>query len=367
MKFIDVAVIHVKAGDGGVGCVSFRREKFIPKGGPDGGDGGRGGDIIVRANKQLGTLLDYQYKRTYRASRGEHGLGANKTGRSGEDIVLQVPIGTLVRDPATGALLGDLLRDGDEIVVAEGGRGGRGNAAFATSTHQAPREYEHGVAGGERDVELELKLVADVGLVGFPNAGKSTLISVISAARPKIADYPFTTLVPNLGIVRVDQGRSFVVADMPGLIEGAHGGKGLGIQFLRHIERTRVLAFLIDATTGNPKKEYKVLLNEMRLFNKELVAKPRVFVLTKIDLLEERERKTLGSLKPPDAQVILISSVTGQGVPRLVHALWKLLAGSPGSRPEPLCETAGAASAAPTGRKKRRMGTSSTHRRHITQ
>ncbi|HEX9006044.1 MAG TPA: GTPase ObgE, partial [Bacteroidota bacterium] len=238
MKFVDVARIHVKAGDGGAGCVSFRREKYIPKGGPDGGDGGRGGSVIIKANRHLTTLLDFQYKREYKAQRGVHGLGSRKTGRSGEDIVLQVPVGTVIRNAETGEVVADLLHDGDEIVPAHGGRGGRGNAAFATSTDQAPRRYEVGAEGEEAELELELKLLADAGLVGFPNAGKSTLISVISAARPKIADYPFTTLVPNLGIVRVGEGAAFVVADIPGLIEGAHSGKGLGIQFLRHIERT---------------------------------------------------------------------------------------------------------------------------------
>ncbi len=328
MKFIDSARIHVKAGDGGVGCVSFRREKFIPKGGPDGGDGGRGGDVIVRANKQLNTLLDYQYKTKYKAQRGEHGLGSNKTGRSAQDIVLEVPTGTLIRDLDGNDIIGDLLDDGQECVVAKGGRGGRGNAAFATSTNQAPREYEPGEPGEEREIELELKLLADVGLVGYPNAGKSTLISVISAAKPKIADYPFTTLVPNLGIVRVDMGRSFVVADIPGLIKGAHAGKGLGIQFLRHIERTKVLVFLIESTSNNPKEDYRVLLNELKLFGQDLPRKPKIVALTKIDLLDEQQLRSLKKISFGAVPVSLMSSVSNAGVKSLVSEMWKAISGT---------------------------------------
>lgn len=325
MKFIDSATIHVKAGDGGVGCVSFRREKFVPKGGPDGGDGGRGGDIILRANRQLNTLLDYQYKTKYKAPRGEHGLGSNKTGRSGSDIALEVPTGTLIRDLATGEIIKDMLEDGEEFVVAKGGRGGRGNGAFATSTNQAPREYELGVPGEEREIELELKLLADVGLVGFPNAGKSTLISVISAAKPKIADYPFTTLVPNLGIVRIDAGKSFVVADIPGLIEGAHIGKGLGIQFLRHIERTKVLVFLIEATSENPKADYKVLLNELKLFNKDLPKKPKIIALTKTDIVDKKTLESLKTLSFGKVPAFPISSVSSVGIKKLVAEMWKAI------------------------------------------
>ncbi len=323
MKFVDSALIHIKAGDGGVGCVSFRREKFVPKGGPDGGNGGRGGDVVIKANKQLSTLLDFQYKSKYAAPRGEHGLGANKTGRSGEHVVLEVPVGTLIRDSATGKILGDLVAHGEEFLGAKGGRGGRGNGEFATSTNQAPRQFEQGGPGEEREIELELKLLADVGLVGFPNAGKSTLISVISAAKPKIADYPFTTLVPNLGIVRIDEGKSFVVADIPGLIEGAHTGRGLGIQFLRHIERTRVLVFLIEATSPDPKAEYKVLLNELESFNKALLKKPRIVVLTKNDIVEVGKKTSNGKLgKVP---LHRISSVTGTGVKELVKEMWKII------------------------------------------
>jgi GTP-binding protein len=323
MKFIDFARIHVKAGDGGVGCVSFRREKFVPRGGPDGGDGGRGGSIIVRANSHLNTLLDFRYRKNYRAPRGEHGLGSNKTGKSGHDVYLEVPVGTLLRDAATGELLGDLVDDRIEIVVAKGGRGGRGNAAFATSTNQAPRQYERGEEGEEREIELELKLLADVGLVGLPNAGKSTLISVISAARPKIADYPFTTLVPNLGIVRAGTERSFVVADMPGLIEGAHLGKGLGIQFLRHIERTRSLVFLIEAVSRDPQTDFKVLQNELRLFNPLLLRKPKIIAITKTDAADGPLLKVLGKLRFGASRPFFLSAVTGEGIQTLVEEMWR--------------------------------------------
>jgi GTP-binding protein len=332
MKFIDIARIHVAAGDGGVGCVSFRREKFIPKGGPDGGNGGRGGSVIIRANRHLITLLDFQYRRNYQAPRGEHGLGSNKTGRSGEDITLEVPAGTVIREATTGEILADLLKDGDETVAAAGGRGGRGNAAFATSTNQAPRQFEHGGEGEERDLELELKLLADVGLVGFPNAGKSTLISVVSAARPKIADYPFTTLVPNLGIVRVDDGESFVVADIPGILQGAHLGKGLGIQFLRHIERSKVLAFLIDCTREDPRGDYNTLLNELKLFKKDLLKKPRIAVLTKTDLLDERGMKALLKLRFGTTPLLRISAVSGAGVKELVREMWSHVRPAAGKR-----------------------------------
>jgi len=325
MKFIDLATISVRAGDGGVGAVSFRREKYVPKGGPDGGNGGRGGSIIFRANRHLATLLDFQYRRVYKAPRGQHGLGSRKSGKSGEDLVIEVPVGTLVRDTANREILADFIEDGSTMVLARGGRGGRGNAEFATSTNQAPRTYEHGEPGEEREIELELKLLADVGLVGLPNAGKSTLISVISAARPKIADYPFTTLVPNLGIVRVEPGRSFVVADIPGLIEGAHAGRGLGVQFLRHIERTRVLAILLEATSESIKHDYEVLLHELTMFDRSLARKPRVVVLTKIDLVEvsrvsSLKRMTFGKLHPH-----VISAVRGDGIKSLVEALWKSL------------------------------------------
>jgi GTP-binding protein len=325
MKFVDLARIHIKAGDGGVGCVSFRREKYVPKGGPDGGDGGRGGDVVLRSNRHLNTLLEFHYKRAYRAPRGEHGLGSNKTGGSGDPVVLEVPCGTLVKDAGTQRVLGDLVHDGEQLIVARGGKGGKGNAAFATSTNQAPRTYERGIPGEEREIELELKLLADVGLVGLPNAGKSTLISVISAARPKIAEYPFTTLVPNLGIVRVNTGRSFVVADIPGLIEGAHLGRGLGIQFLRHIERTRVLVFLVEATSEDPKTDYAILLNELKSFNRELLKKPQIVVFTKTDLVSAREIRKLKGVTSFGSKPFLISAATNSGITALVHAMWNAL------------------------------------------
>jgi GTP-binding protein len=325
MKFVDIAEVHIHAGDGGVGCVSFRREKFVPKGGPDGGDGGRGADVIIRANRHLNTLLDFQYRRIYAAPRGEHGLGSRQTGRSGTHVVLEVPVGTIVRDVATQTLLGDLLEHGAEIVAARGGRGGRGNAEFATSTNQSPRQFEQGQPGEERDIELELKLLADVGLVGLPNAGKSTLISVISAAKPKIADYPFTTLVPNLGIVRVDMGRSFVVADIPGLIEGAHAGKGLGIQFLRHIDRTSILVFLLDGTSEDVRADYDILVNELRQFNAALPKRPKLVAITKRDIIPPADLRALRKLKFGRIPVHIISAVTGEGVKDLVADVNKRL------------------------------------------
>ena len=323
MKFVDTAMIRLKAGDGGAGCVSFRREKHVNKGGPDGGDGGRGGNIILRTNRHLNTLLDFHYNKSYKSPRGEHGMGSRKTGKSGSDLVLEVPVGTIVRDAATEELIADLVNEHDEVVAVDGGTGGRGNAAFASATNQAPREYEVGTPGEEREVLLELKLLADVGLVGFPNAGKSTLIAAISAAKPKIADYPFTTLVPNLGIVQVDLGKSFVVADIPGLIEGAHAGKGLGIQFLRHIERTRFLVFLLDANADNPKGDYRVLLNELKLFDPTLLKKSRLIALTKIDAVDETVRRSLAKTKFPGADAFLISAVARTNLRDLVGRMWK--------------------------------------------
>jgi len=324
--FIDQATIIVKAGKGGNGCVSFRREKYIPKGGPDGGNGGDGGSVIIRADRQLTTLMDFRYKRHYKAENGEHGKGANKTGKNGKDIILKVPTGTIIKDAETDEVLADLVEHNDEIVVAGRGKGGRGNAEFATSTNQAPRHAEQGKPGEERTIQLELKLLADVGLVGFPNAGKSTLISRISAAKPKIADYPFTTLVPNLGIVRYGEYKSFVVADMPGLIEGAHLGKGLGIQFLRHIERTRVIVFLIECTVEDPKAHYKTLMNELESFNKEMLNKPQIVAITKMDLADDALRKKIKKITfRKGIGVVPISAVSGEGLKELLDVVWKKL------------------------------------------
>jgi GTPase len=322
--FIDQAIIFVKAGNGGNGMISFRREKYIPKGGPDGGNGGNGGDIIIRADKQLTTLMDFRYKRQYIAKSGEHGQTSNKTGKSGEDTILRVPVGTIIKDSESGEELIDLLKNGNEIVIANGGRGGKGNAEFATSTDQAPRRATKGIPGEERNIQLELKLLADIGLVGFPNAGKSTLISRISAAKPKIADYPFTTLIPNLGIVRYSEEKSFVVADMPGLIEGAHTGKGLGIEFLRHIERTRALVFLIECTSDDLKEQYKTLVNELKSFNEKILKKPQIIAISKMDLADNDLKKTLKKLKfRKNMKVIHISAVSGEGIKDLTDEMWK--------------------------------------------
>jgi GTP-binding protein len=285
--FIDLVTVRATAGTGGSGCSSFRREKFAPMGGPDGGDGGKGGDIIVRGDANLATLLDFTYRDHWEAERGEHGMGSNKTGRSGKDIVMPVPPGTVIRDRDTGERLGEILEHGQEMIVAKGGRGGKGNTFFATATHQSPREWQPGEEGQVRNLEFELKLIADIGLVGQPNAGKSTLLSVISAARPKIADYPFTTLAPNLGVVQLSDSRTFVVADIPGIIEGAHTGKGLGLQFLRHIERTRMLAFLIPIDAMDWQAEYDQLRAEVENYSSELGAKPHCVIFTKLDLLGE--------------------------------------------------------------------------------
>ena len=334
MKFIDRAVIRVTAGTGGSGCMSFRREAFVPKGGPDGGDGGRGGSIFVRGDPHLTTLLDYQYKSHRKAQRGQHGLGSNKTGKSGDDVFLPVPPGTVVNDAASGVAIGEVVAPGDELLVARGGRGGRGNARFATPTHQAPREWEPGEDGEERNIELVLKLIADVGLVGEPNAGKSTLLSVISAAKPKIADYPFTTLTPQLGVVRLSGSRSFVMADIPGIVEGAHEGKGLGDQFLQHIERTRVLAYLVSCEQDDLAAAYVRLRDEVRAYSPLVARKPHVVVVTKTDLL------------PPDtglpgldgaeaAGLLAISAVAQRGLADLTESLWRLLNTGDAESPEP--------------------------------
>lgn len=329
MHFIDTATIRVKAGDGGRGIVSFRREKYVPKGGPDGGNGGKGGDVVLVADPHLRTLLDYRYQHTYVAPNGRPGEGGNRTGQSGQDLVLRVPCGTLVRDALTGELLGDLTAPGQRLVVARGGRGGRGNAAFASPTNRAPRIAEPGQPGQERIVELELKLLADVGLVGFPNVGKSTLLSVISAARPQIADYPFTTLSPVLGMVRLGPEQHFVVADIPGLLEGAHLGRGLGHHFLRHIERTKVLVFLVEATSEDPQRAYATLLQELEHYNPALLTKSRLICLSKVDLLTPEQRHRAERLCIDGQTPLLISAVTGEGIPELLARLWEALQHAP--------------------------------------
>jgi len=325
--FLDHAKIFIKSGDGGNGVVSFRREKFVPKGGPNGGDGGRGGDIIFKANAQLSTLIDFSYKRHYKAGRGKHGEGGLKTGKDAEDVIIQVPCGSIIKDEATGEILADLTIDGEEKIVLKGGRGGRGNNHFKTSTVQAPRYSETGRDGKEANVLIELKLIADVGLVGFPNAGKSTLISKISAAKPKIADYPFTTLEPNLGIVSYKDYQSFTVADIPGIIEGAHQGKGLGIQFLRHIERTRILLFLIDITSENYQADFDTLYNELKKYSKKLVDKKIIVSLSKSDLISEKELKKLEKTKIKKIKdpIMVFSSATGFGLKSLLDKLWETL------------------------------------------
>jgi GTP-binding protein len=324
--FVDEVKIRVKAGDGGNGCVAFRREKYVPRGGPSGGDGGRGGDVILVSSEHYNTLLHFRFNPEHKAERGRHGEGSNRTGRDGASIELPVPVGTLVYDAETGALLHDFTRPGERFVVARGGRGGRGNARFATSTHQAPTEHEPGFPGEEKHLRLELKLLADVGLVGFPNAGKSTLISRISAARPKIADYPFTTLEPHLGVVEAGEGRSFVVADIPGLIEGAHQGHGLGTRFLRHIERTRLLVHLVDvseASGRDPAHDYEVILRELASFSPALAAKPMLVAASKIDIAQDPARvESVARLAQERGLPFLaISSVTGEGIPALVQAM----------------------------------------------
>jgi len=331
---IDQAAIVVVGGQGGNGCVSFRREKFVPRGGPNGGPGGDGGSVYLVSDPSLKGLNAFRYRRRFEAERGRHGEGSDRAGRDGEDLLIKVPPGTVVADETEGALA-DLAEAGAQVLVAKGGRGGRGNAAFATSTHQAPRESEPGAPGEERHLKLELKLIADVGLVGFPNAGKSTLISRISSAHPKIAAYPFTTLEPNLGVVELGQYRTFVVADIPGLIEGAHHGQGLGIKFLRHIERTRVLVHLVDASEmsgRDPVSEMDIVHGELKAFSDDLAGKPRIVAGTKIDALSDRGR--LEALRARCASegvpFVAISAVSGEGIRDLLEEVWSILnAGAP--------------------------------------
>ncbi|MFA0766991.1 MAG: hypothetical protein OXFUSZZB_000319 [Candidatus Fervidibacter sp.] len=329
MHFVDEAVIHVKAGNGGNGCVAFRREKFVPRGGPAGGDGGRGGHVILLADPSVKTLVDLHLQRTYKAENGQHGQGSNKHGADGKDLVIRVPVGTVVYDAETGELIADLVKAGQRVIVARGGRGGRGNAAFATPTRQTPVFAELGEPGEERTLRLELKLLADVGIIGYPNVGKSTLISRISAARPKIADYPFTTLVPNLGTVRVDN-FSFVVADLPGLIEGAHRGVGLGHQFLRHAERTSLLLHMVDiaAVEGrDPICDFETINEELRLYNPELAKKPQIVVANKMDLPNAHEnlRRCLPYWRERGYEVFAISALTGEGIEPLIYRMAELV------------------------------------------
>ena len=324
--FIDEVRILVKAGDGGNGCLAFRREKFVPRGGPSGGDGGRGGDVILVSSEHQNTLLKFRYNPEHKAERGRHGEGSNRTGADGQSLEVQVPVGTVVYDESTGARLYDFTHPGERFTVASGGRGGKGNARFATSTHQAPTEHEPGRPGEERRLRLELKLLADVGLVGFPNAGKSTLISRVSAARPKIADYPFTTLEPNLGVVELPDYRSFVVADIPGLIEGAHEGHGLGIQFLRHIERTRLLVHLVDvseASGRDPVQDFETVMDELASFSRDLVSKPMLVVASKMDVAQDPARVLALRLHVAERGMAYfeISSATGLGIEKLKFAM----------------------------------------------
>src|ERR1700742_508871 len=332
--FIDEARIRIKAGDGGNGCMAFRREKFVPKGGPSGGDGGHGGDVLMSSSLSHNTLVHFRFNPEHKAQRGGHGLGSNCSGQAGEPTTLEVPVGTLLYDDETGELIHDFAPPNEEIVIAKGGRGGRGNQHFATSTHQAPREHELGRAGEARNFRLELRLLADAGLVGYPNVGKSTLISVLSHAKPKIANYAFTTLEPNLGVVQVGDfpyEKSFTVADMPGLIEGAHLGAGLGVQFLKHIERTSVLVHLIDVSDGSgrpdPVEDYKVITEELKSFDPALAAKPTVLVAAKADVANPEKLKKLAAMaKRRKLPFYKISAVTGEGVEALKYAIAEMVA-----------------------------------------
>lgn len=327
MRFIDIAKIIIRSGDGGKGHISFRREKFVPKGGPDGGNGGKGGDVVFYAEPQINTLLDFKYQRNFSAQNGQAGMKDKCTGKDGKEIIIKVPCGTLIKDANTEELIADLTEPYTKFIAAYGGKGGRGNWEFRTATNQTPRYAEPGIEGVEIEVILELKLIADVGIVGLPNVGKSTLISVISAAKPKIADYHFTTLIPNLGIVKIDHGKNYTVADIPGLIEGASEGKGLGIQFLRHVERTRVLLFMLDGTSENPKADYKTLTNELKKYNPEMLKKKQIVCISKKDAMNDEQLKsakkltfTTKKLKP-----IFISAVTNEKTDELKFLMWDLL------------------------------------------
>lgn len=325
--FIDFAVIEVEAGKGGDGAVAFRREKFVPKGGPSGGNGGRGGSIILKAHHNLNTLLDFRYKKKYKADNGDPGGTSLKDGKKGEDIIIKVPVGTIIKNFETGEILFDLDKDKKQVTLAKGGKGGKGNSNFATPTNRTPRYAEPGKPAEYNKIILELKLIADVGLVGFPNAGKSTLISKVSAARPKIADYPFTTLEPNLGIVNYKEYKSFTMADIPGIIEGAHKGKGLGHKFLRHIERTRILLVMIEITSENYNEDFNVLLSELKNYSSRLTNKKIIISFSKADLVDEESIKKLSKHKfdGVNTEPLVFSSVTGFGIKKLLDVLWKTL------------------------------------------
>jgi GTP-binding protein len=332
--FVDQVDIHIAAGAGGKGCLSFRREKYVPRGGPDGGDGGAGGSVYIVATPRKNTLVDFRFHPEFEAPRGQHGQGSNRSGQDGDDLEIEVPIGTLVYEKTpdgTTQLLADLAEEGQRVLIAKGGRGGMGNARFATATNRAPRKTQPGEAGEERWLRLELKLLADVGLVGFPNAGKSTLIARVSAAKPKIAEYPFTTLTPNLGVVSMSGDRSFVVADVPGLIEGAHAGQGLGHQFLRHIERTKVLIHLVDVSSASgrdPLQDFETINEELRLFDPKLAAKPQIVAANKIDALDDPDRlaRLERHLQSAGVPLYPVSAVTGEGLEPLLEAVWQQVA-----------------------------------------
>ena len=335
MKFLDEAKIRVKAGDGGNGCATFRREAYVPRGGPSGGDGGAGGSVLLVADGQLSTLLDFRYKREYKARRGEDGQGRDRYGRGGEDLRLRVPVGTIVYDAESGDVLADLSRAGDEFIAAQGGLGGRGNIHFATPWNQAPTTAEPGTPGEERLLRLELKLLADVGIIGFPSVGKSTFIAKVSRARPKIADYPFTTLVPNLGMVRLDDDRAFVVADVPGLIEGAADGAGLGHRFLRHVERTRALLHIVEDAVWEPGRDpladFDTVMGELRRYSPKLAERPQIVVLNKADITEAREAAPVWAeeFAEKGVELFVMSAATGRGVRAVLEALWRLIDARP--------------------------------------
>ncbi|MDI6687778.1 MAG: GTPase ObgE [Desulfobacterales bacterium] len=328
MKFIDEAIITVQSGSGGRGCVSFRREKFIPRGGPDGGDGGKGGDVVFVATSQKRTLYQFRYKKTLKAKNGVYGQGNQKAGKHGEDLKIEIPLGTMVFNAETGSLIKDFVKNGEAFVIAKGGRGGLGNARFKSSTNRTPRFAQPGEPGETLTLKIELKLLADVGIIGLPNAGKSTLISAISSARPKIADYPFTTLTPNLGVVQTDKGEPFVVADIPGLISGAHNGAGLGIRFLKHIERTRILVHLIDISsidTNHPLDVYNTIKTELALYSKNLAKKPQIIVLNKLDIPGANEAADIFQSAAKEKNIALISAITGKGVKHLILRILEIL------------------------------------------